>query len=53
MGSAAASAAIAQRYSRNRKINRSESNCEEYFRRGTGCLSLEMVSKYNIAMFLT
>jgi hypothetical protein len=53
MGSAAASAVIARLYSSKREINQSYSDCEEYFRRGKGCLSLEMVSKYNIDIFLT
>jgi hypothetical protein len=52
MGSAVASAAVAQRYSRDRKIRQSERGCEEYFLRGKGCSFLEMVSKYNTGIFL-
>lgn len=49
MGSAVASAAIARRYSRDRKINQSDS--EEYFHRGKECQSLEMVSIYHFVVF--
>jgi hypothetical protein len=51
MGSAVASAAIARRYSRNRKINQSESDSEEYFHRGKECQSRKMVSIYHFVVF--
>lgn len=51
MGSAVASAAIARRYSCDRKINQIESDSEEYFHRGKECHSLEMVSIYHFVVF--
>lgn len=51
MGSAVASAAIARRYSRDRKINQTESDSDEYFHRGKECQSLEMVSIYHFVVF--
>jgi hypothetical protein len=53
MGTAVASAAIAGRYSRDRKISQSESDSEEYFHRGKECHSLEMVSIYHIVLSYT
>jgi hypothetical protein len=44
MGSAVGSAAVARRYSCDRKINQTESDSEAYFCRGKGCSLFEMVS---------
>jgi hypothetical protein len=46
-----ASAAIARRYSRDRKISQTESDSEENFHRGKECQSIDIVRIYNFVEF--